>query len=302
MVLTASPSAQIIAFPGVSAAIARRRATADSTVYLALKHRHGGAVVALQVGSYWEFMFDDALTVSRALGLNLTSRNGIAMCGFALGSREAYEGQIALLGLDVVWVTLRSEHSDRPEPLPTFSILPVPAGVDGSRAAWRLFNFRRTKVALSLLSRRELGEGLLSAEAVALLALWPTRIRQAFAARFGFTLPKCKPCSVMPDDGYQPFAIIHHSWGYEQTNADFFRIVARKGDWITMQPLELLEQSDGAQSMTGRATPGAAVTAAATIRRRLRFGRGMPYGFAVHRGYGWAKLWSGRPVAVSHYA
>ena len=119
---------------------------------------------------------------------------------------------------------------------------------------------------------------------------------------------------VTTRDPYQPGAIVADSWGYDQTNIDFYRIVKRKGDWLTLQPLESVEVSDdepakGRQAtMTGTATHGPA-TAARPFRRRMCFGteewqNGQPIGFAV-RNYasgGWARIWNGQPEHVSHYA
>ncbi len=113
-------------------------------------------------------------------------------------------------------------------------------------------------------------------------------------------------------DAYQPGAIVSDSWGYEQTNIDFYRIVKRKGDWVTLQPLETVEVPDDARgrttAMTGTVTPGSDKDTR-TLRRRLCFGteewqKGQPIGFAISRysGGGWARIWDGEPEHVSHYA
>lgn len=72
-------------------------------------------------------------------------------------------------------------------------------------------------------------------------------------------------------DPYQPGAIVSDSWGYDQTNIDFYRIIKRKGDWLTLQPLEAVEVSSGPETMTGTVTPGPDKNAK-TVRRRLCFG------------------------------
>lgn len=115
------------------------------------------------------------------------------------------------------------------------------------------------------------------------------------------TQPPAAATTAALPASYDVGAIVCSIYGYEQTNASFARIVARKGLWLTLQPLACVETSDGPLSMTGRAVPGEP-TSAPTLRRRLRVDKvsGREIGFSM--GSGWTHLWDGRPVSVSHYA
>lgn len=111
-------------------------------------------------------------------------------------------------------------------------------------------------------------------------------------------------------DGYQPGAIVADSWGYDQTNVDFYRIERRTPTgFLVLQPLETVELTDpprtpgGPATMTGKASPGAA-KGVRTLRRRLCFQGDEPIGFAIndYSGGGWCSLWDGSEKHVSHYA
>ncbi len=110
-------------------------------------------------------------------------------------------------------------------------------------------------------------------------------------------------------DGYQPGAIVADSWGYDQTNVDFYRIERRTpAGFLVLQPLEGIEAPDaprtpgGPPTMTGTVTPGS--DKGKTIRRRLCFRDSEPIGFAINNysGGGWCQLWSEDERHVSHYA
>ena len=63
--------------------------------YLDYKGRYPEALLFFQVGDFYEVFFDDAVTVSRALNLTLTSRdknseNPVPMCGVPIGVIEGY--------------------------------------------------------------------------------------------------------------------------------------------------------------------------------------------------------------------
>ena len=102
------------------------------------------------------------------------------------------------------------------------------------------------------------------------------------------------------DDGYYPSQIVSDSWGYEQTNVDFYRIVKRSGEWLTIRKMTAVETSNGPTSMTGRVVPGDDDPTETAFRRRLRYRDGKPIGFPI-KSYGWASLWDGQPEYVTSY-
>ena len=52
---------------------------------------------------------------------------------------------------------------------------------------------------------------------------------------------------------YTVGSILYCSWGYDQTNVDFYLVVARKGDWLTLQPMNKKKTYTG--HMSGTCTP-----------------------------------------------
>ena len=104
-------------------------------------------------------------------------------------------------------------------------------------------------------------------------------------------------------DYYEVGAILEHSWGWEQTNIDFFVIVKRSGDWLTLQELPKIVEENRA-SMTAKETPDLNTPATAKpIRRKIKKANdGKELGTGIHQSYGWASLWDGRPSNSSSYA
>lgn len=100
---------------------------------------------------------------------------------------------------------------------------------------------------------------------------------------------------------YTPDKIITHMWGYEQTNIDFFKIIKRSGDFVTLQPLKSIETSSGALTMTGTAMPGEVDTSGKIIRRKIHTRDGKESGLSIEKSYGWAQLWDGMPEHFTSY-
>ncbi|MDR1753986.1 MAG: DNA mismatch repair protein MutS [Eubacterium sp.] len=58
--------------------------------YLEIKAKYKGYVLFYRLGDFYEMFFDDALNISKALDLTLTSRAGTPMCGVPYHSSETY--------------------------------------------------------------------------------------------------------------------------------------------------------------------------------------------------------------------
>jgi hypothetical protein len=101
---------------------------------------------------------------------------------------------------------------------------------------------------------------------------------------------------------YTVGSILYASWGYEQTNIDFYIVVDRKGDWVTLQPMNKTKTYDG--HMSGTCTPADVVELASTFRRRLRIdaATGTCYGCKGPESYMGLYSWDGRPKDFSEYA
>ena len=71
--------------------------------YMAVKNQHPDELLFYRLGDFYELFFDDALTVSRELGLTLTGRAGgleerIPMCGVPYHSVEGYLAKLVKKG------------------------------------------------------------------------------------------------------------------------------------------------------------------------------------------------------------
>lgn len=117
------------------------------------------------------------------------------------------------------------------------------------------------------------------------------------------------------EDKYQVGAILDSSWGYDQTNYDFYRIQRRTNDTVWLLPLQAQQASNGPASMTGTCVPGEPKEIGAfevgapgckfdgtLLRRRLCRDRqtGEIRGLSIE--HGWCSLWDGKPCHFSSYA
>jgi hypothetical protein len=104
----------------------------------------------------------------------------------------------------------------------------------------------------------------------------------------------------MIEQTYIEGKIVTYMWGYEQTNIDFFKIIKRKGDFATLQPLKSKILRD--EDMRGEVIPSDEIdTDEPIIRRKVHVRDGKESGIAV-KSYGWASLWEGQPEHFTSYA
>jgi len=103
--------------------------------------------------------------------------------------------------------------------------------------------------------------------------------------------------------------IFHDSWGYEQTNIDFYCIIKRSGDWVTIMPMGKKETTAQGYSMTNDVVPTIINWSAKPIRKKIyksretwRHGQELGFRFGNYSGAGWCSLWDGKPARESHYA
>lgn len=102
---------------------------------------------------------------------------------------------------------------------------------------------------------------------------------------------------------YEVGAILYDSWGCEQTNIDFYCIIERKGDWLTLKPmtkktLESPFRND--TSMIKSVMPGVIIGFEKPIRKKLK--RESGFTFRNYAGGGWCSLWNGKEKTSTHYA
>ena len=78
--------------------------------YVEYKSKHSECVIFCQVGDFYEVFFDDAIVVSKALNLTLTSRDKssnspIPMCGVPISSLDGYIERLVEIGISVAVVS-----------------------------------------------------------------------------------------------------------------------------------------------------------------------------------------------------
>lgn len=89
-----------------------------------------------------------------------------------------------------------------------------------------------------------------------------------------------------------------HSWGYDQTNIDFYEVVSVRG--------QMLELRQTMQDMVERHRDGGAVSpkkgefyGANTLKKRINSHAGTPY---ISMPYGWCQIWDNNPKTFTNYA
>lgn len=99
--------------------------------------------------------------------------------------------------------------------------------------------------------------------------------------------------------------VLAYTWGYEQTNCDFFQVVKVTPKTITVREIAGRETFDGPTAMTGRAKPWINRFIGEPLRKTvkdcsiLQPGEEQPTQY-VSFDYGVARPYRS-PVAVSHY-
>ena len=96
--------------------------------------------------------------------------------------------------------------------------------------------------------------------------------------------------------------IFHFSWGYEQTNCDFFQVVAKRGKMVDIKAINAksTEQSTGNSMSDYRLPEKDAFVDDQTTTKRLQFSEGTPY--LNMASYGYCSLWDGEKCYCSWYA
>jgi hypothetical protein len=101
------------------------------------------------------------------------------------------------------------------------------------------------------------------------------------------------------NESYKVGAIMSSSWGYDQTNIDFYEIVK-----ITDKTIWLIEigkiKGQETSFMTNTVMPNKEVKVGKMFHRKLCWTEGKIAGCSIE--YGWCSIWNGQPETESHYA
>lgn len=98
---------------------------------------------------------------------------------------------------------------------------------------------------------------------------------------------------------FEPGAIVVSTWGFDQTNVDFYVIVKRSGAFVTLLPMTSVSSLE-TKYLSRDNVPGVIDFFAEPIRKKVQLYHGAEHGFAIS--YGYAKLYKGEPVTSTHYA
>ena len=95
-------------------------------------------------------------------------------------------------------------------------------------------------------------------------------------------------------------SIVYNSWGYDQTNVDFYQVVKATKCFVTLRPIEAIKGEDGPQAMTGKAMPVKdRFSSEVTTRHKAEFWNGENI---VKFQFGAGCEWDGQPKRYSTYA
>lgn len=99
---------------------------------------------------------------------------------------------------------------------------------------------------------------------------------------------------------YSIGSIVYESWGYEQTNIDFYVIVKKSAKFVTILPMTKISSAMD-NNMSTQEQPGEIKANAKPIRRKMSYMNEIEEtGFSV--GHGWATPYNGKPKTATHYA
>lgn len=115
--------------------------------------------------------------------------------------------------------------------------------------------------------------------------------------KYTFDLDKIAPHVA---EKWEVGAICEESWGYDQTNVDFYCVVKMTEKSVTLMPLNKGRKVEIGLMSEQTETVGEIERVALPLTRRLR-NHGKDTGTSVS-GHGFCSLWDGKPVFESHYA
>ena len=91
--------------------------------------------------------------------------------------------------------------------------------------------------------------------------------------------------------------IFVNSWGYDQTNIDYYKVVGVTEKSVKIRKLKSKETETG--FMSGDSIPTNQFAESKTQTKRVLYSGDEPY---LRLDYGWTGLWDGSPQRYSNYA
>jgi len=112
---------------------------------------------------------------------------------------------------------------------------------------------------------------------------------------FTLTLERVRTMSTVEQAGIEVGTILYTSWGYDQTNVEFFEVIATTKAMVVLQKIGTNYSSTG--DMTGTVTPNRTSRFEEPIRRKVSKCGTVRIDDCSS---GW--VWDGKPKRVSSYA
>jgi hypothetical protein len=94
--------------------------------------------------------------------------------------------------------------------------------------------------------------------------------------------------------------IFASSWGYDQTNVDFYEVIKVTKASVVIREIAKAQQTKD-DGWTGHVTPQPGEFVGDPMTRRLKAGWDNTPGVKV-RSYAWARVWDGKPQHFTSYA
>lgn len=96
--------------------------------------------------------------------------------------------------------------------------------------------------------------------------------------------------------------IFHESWGYDQTNNNYYQVVSRKGRHVEIREISQIriDGTEGHMSCNVKAAKDSFLEDSPVMKKLIQFNGETPY--LKVRGYSWCSLWDGSPDYDSWYA
>ena len=95
---------------------------------------------------------------------------------------------------------------------------------------------------------------------------------------------------------FVPGAILYSSWGYEQTNIDFYEILERKNDFVIIQEIGQIRNYDS-RGDSGTCMPDKKIKIGEPFRKKIT-----KHASINLESYKYCGLWNGKPLSWSSYA
>lgn len=97
--------------------------------------------------------------------------------------------------------------------------------------------------------------------------------------------------------GYVDGAILYSSWGYEQTNIDWYIVLERKGCFVVIQEIDSIKSCDKNFDDRGECMPNPEIRIGEPFRKKIT-----KYASINLASYKYCTLWDGRSKSWSSYA